>query len=238
MPQRLRITYRKDGPAKYVAHLDLMRTWERAIRRARLPLAYSQGFSPHARIAMAAPLPVGTIGEREQMDIVLSEGIDPTEVMKRIEAALPNGLAVVALEEVGERLPSLQSTVRAAHYRVTFDAGDIAAAALRASVDQLMAAETLDWEEQRGPNKKPRRYDLRAAVIALAVSEDGDATEGARTVVEMHLALEDGRTGRPASVLAALGVEAEPLEVVRTSIEVEQPQRAMRAWRESGRSEE
>ncbi len=56
MPQRLRITYRKDGPAKYVAHLDLMRTWERAIRRATLPLAYSQGFSPHARIAMAAPL--------------------------------------------------------------------------------------------------------------------------------------------------------------------------------------
>jgi len=123
--------------------------------------------------------------------------------------------------------------VRAAHYRVTFDAEDVAAEALCASVDELMAAETLDWEEPRGPNKKPRRYDLRAAVIELAVSEDGD-----RTVIEMHLALEEGRTGRPASVLAALAVEAHPLEVVRTSMVVEQPQAALRAWRESGRGEE
>ena len=238
MPQRLRITYRKDGPAKYVAHLDLMRTWERAIRRATLPLAYSQGFSPHARIAMAAPLPVGTTGEREQMDIVLTEGVDPLEATKHIAAALPDGLAIVELQEVGERLSSLQSAVRAAHYRVTFDADYLAAEALRASVDDLMAAETLDWEEARGPNKKPRRYYLRAAVIALAVSDDDDGTQGARTLIEMHLALEDGRTGRPASVLAALGVEAEPLEVVRTSIEVERPQAALRAWRESGRAEE
>ncbi len=237
MPQSLRISYRKDGPAKYVAHLDLMRTWERAIRRAKLPLAYSQGFSPHARISMAAPLPVGTIGEREQMDIVLSEGVDPTEAAKRIEAALPGGLAVVSLEEVGERLPSLQSMVRAARYRVTFvaTAGDgeaVEADSLRASVDELMAAERLDWEEQRGPGKKPRRYDLRAAVIALSVGE-----QGGQIVIEMHLALEDGRTGRPASVLAALGVEAAPLEIVRTSLEVEHPQIALRAWRESGRVE-
>jgi radical SAM-linked protein len=233
MPQRLRITYRKDGPAKYVAHLDLMRSWERAIRRAKLPLAYSQGFSPHARIAMAAPLPVGTIGEREQMDIILTDGLDTTDVTKRIAAALPDGLAVVELQEVGERLPSLQSSVRAARYRVTFDAAEVAPASLREAADALIAAETLDWEEQRGPNKKPRRYDLRAAVMALGVSEDAD-----RTVIEMHLALADGNTGRPASVLAALEVEAAPLEVVRTSIEVEQPKVAMRAWRESGRGEE
>ncbi|MEE8338111.1 MAG: TIGR03936 family radical SAM-associated protein [Dehalococcoidia bacterium] len=232
MPQRLRITYRKDGPAKYVAHLDVMRTWERAIRRARLPLVYSQGFSPHARIAMAAPLPVGTIGEREQMDIVLSEGVDPVEARERLDAALPGGIAVVELEEVGERLPSLQSAVRAAHYRVSFARDALNVASLRASVDALLAAETLDWEEQRGPGKKPRRYDLRATVIALVVSEDGD-----RIVLAMHLALEDGKTGRPASLLAALGVEAEPIEVVRTSLVVERPQVALRAWRESGRIE-
>ena len=235
MPQRLRITYRKDGPAKYVAHLDVMRTWERAIRRARLPLAYSQGFSPHARIAMAAPLPVGTIGEREQMDIVLSEGVDPVEARERLGAALPGGIAVVELEEVGERLPSLQSAVRAAHYRVSFAQDALDVASLRASVDTLLAAETLDWEEQRGPGKKPRRYDLRATVIALAVSEDGE--DGDQIVLAMHLALEDGKTGRPASLLAALGVEAEPLEVVRTSLVVERPQVALRAWRESGRIE-
>ena len=56
MTQRLRVTFAKEGPLRWVAHLDLMRTWERAIRRAVLPLTYSQGFSPHAKIALAAPL--------------------------------------------------------------------------------------------------------------------------------------------------------------------------------------
>ncbi|MEE8337637.1 MAG: TIGR03936 family radical SAM-associated protein [Dehalococcoidia bacterium] len=231
--QRLRITYSKDGPARYVAHLDMMRTWERALRRAKLPLAYSQGFSPHARIAMAAPLPVGTIAEREQMDVLFSEGVELGEAHERIAAALPNGIAVVAIEEVGERLPSLQSSVRAAHYVVRFDAGAVEAAAVGERVAELMALETLDWEEQRGGSDKVRRYDLRATVIELTLREEGD-----RVTLAMHLALEDGKTGRPASVLAALDVEAEPLEVVRTSLDVERPRLAMRAWRESGRGEE
>lgn len=231
--QRLRITYSKDGPARYVAHLDMMRTWERALRRAKLPLAYSQGFSPHARIAMAAPLPVGTIAEREQMDVLFSEGVELGEAHERIAAALPNGIAVVAIEEVGERLPSLQSSVRAAHYVVRFDAGAVEAVALGERVAELMALETLDWEEQRGGSDKVRRYDLRAAVIELTLHEEGD-----RVTLAMHLALEDGKTGRPASVLAALDVAAEPLEVVRTSLDVERPRLAMRAWRESGRAEE
>jgi radical SAM-linked protein len=231
--QRLRITYSKNGPARYVAHLDLMRTWERALRRAKLPLAYSQGFSPHARIAMAAPLPVGTLGEREQMDVLFSEGVELREAHDRLAAALPDGLAVVAIEEVGERLPSLQSSVRGAHYLVRFEAGAVDAAALGAKMTELMALETLDWEEQRGGSDKVRRYDLRAAVIDMTLHEDGE-----QVTLAMHLALEDGRTGRPASVLAALSVEAEPLEVVRTSLDVERPKLAMRAWRESGRGEE
>ncbi|MDP6605465.1 MAG: TIGR03936 family radical SAM-associated protein, partial [Dehalococcoidia bacterium] len=172
MTQRLRITYSKNGPARYVAHLDMMRTWERALRRAKLPLAYSQGFSPHARIAMAAPLPVGTLGEREQMDVLFSEGVELRDAHDRLAAALPDGVAVVAIEEVGERLPSLQSSVRAAHYLVRFDADAVDAAALGEQVAELMALETLDWQEQRGGSDKVRRYDLRAAVIELTLREE------------------------------------------------------------------
>ena len=69
--QRLRVTFSRGEELKYLSHLDVMRLWERALRRADLPLAYSQGFSPHAKISIAAPLPLGVTGERELMDIVL-----------------------------------------------------------------------------------------------------------------------------------------------------------------------
>ena len=233
MLQRLRITYRKDGPARYIAHLDVMRTWERAIRRAKLPLAYTQGFSPHPRIAFAAPLPVGTLGRREQMEVWLEDGVEPAEIRRRLEESLPAGLDVEEVEEVGERLPSLQSSVRSARYEVTFDSRAVDAEALRDRVGELLARETLDWEEQRGGSDKVRRYDLRATVIDLCVREGGG-----HVVLEMRLALEEGKTGRPASVLAALGVEAEPLETVRMSLDIQRRQVAMQAWRERGRFEE
>jgi radical SAM-linked protein len=233
MLQRLRISYRKDGPAQYVAHLDVMRTWERAIRRAKLPLAYTQGFSPHPRIAFAAPLPVGTLGRRERMDVWLEDGVEPAEVRRRLDESLPEGLAIEQVEEVGERLPSLQSSVRSARYEVAFDAGEVDVAGLRERVGELLARETLDWEEQRGGSDKVRRYDLRATVIDLSVRE-GDG----RVALDMHLALQEGKTGRPASVLAALGVETEPLETVRISLDIERPRVALRAWRERGRFEE
>ncbi len=233
MLQRLRITYRKDGPAQYVAHLDVMRTWERAIRRARLPLAYTQGFSPHPRIAFAAPLPVGTLGRREQMDVWLEDGVEPVDAWRRLDESLPAGLDIEQVEEVGERLPSLQSSVLSARYEVTFDSTEIDAEALRERVGELLERETLDWEEQRGGSDKVRRYDLRATVIDLSVRQGGG-----RVALDMHLALEEGKTGRPASVLAALGVETEPLETVRISLDIERPRVAMQAWRERGRFEE
>ena len=231
MPQRLRLTYSRRGAAKYVAHLDIMRTWERAIRRAKLPLAYSQGFSPHARIALAAPLPVGTTGERELMDVWMEPSVEPADACERLRRALPPGLDVLDVEEVGERLPSLQSVVRAARYEVAFEAGAIDVEAVRDAIRELLARDSLDWEEQRG--NKTRRYDLRATVIELAIADDVE-----QPVMTMHLALEDGRTGRPTSVLAALGVKAQPVEVTRTAVEIEHPQVAMRAWRERGRFED
>ena len=127
-PQRLRATYRKAEVLRYIAHLDLMRTWERSLRRARLPLAYTQGFTPHARIALGAPLPVGTVGERELLDVWMSPAIAPEEFARRLAAVLPEGLVLLAAEEAAHELPSLQSQIRSATYEVTFahDAFDVA----------------------------------------------------------------------------------------------------------------
>ena len=215
-PQRLRVTYRKADTLRYIAHLDLMRTWERSLRRARLPLAYTQGFTPHPRIALGAPLPVGTVGERELLDVWLSPPVAPEEFVRRLQAALPQGLTLLAAEEAAHELPSLQSQIRSATYEVAFERGAIDAAEVEVRLEALLALDTLDWEEQRGA--KTRRYDLRAAIRDLALRD-----EGQRLVLAMDLELNEQSTGRPASVLAALEVEARPASVVRTALRLGEP---------------
>lgn len=217
-PQRLRVTYRKAGALQYVGHLDLMRTWERALRRARLPLAYTQGFSPHARLALGAPLAVGFEGERELLDAWMSPHIAPLQVVEQLRGELPDGLSVVAVEEVPHEEPSLQSAITSATYELIFDRADIDAEELRWRVDGLLSTHELEWEEQRG--QKTRVYDLRATVRDLDVR-----TERERVVVDMHLEAREGLTGRPLSVLDALGERATPRERRRTGLRLNEPPR-------------
>ena len=217
-PQRLRVTYRKEGALRYVGHLDLMRTWERALRRARLPLAYTQGFSPHARLALGAPLAVGFEGERELLDAWMSPHVAPVDVVEQLRGELPDGLSVVAVEEVPHEEPSLQSAITSATYELIFDRGDIDAEELRWRVDGLLATHELEWEEQRG--QKTRVYDLRATVRDLDVR-----TEPRSVVVDMHLEAREGLTGRPLSVLDALGERATPRERRRTGLRLNEPPR-------------
>ena len=170
--QRLRIAYRKVGAVRYISHLDLMRTWERALRRAELPLAYTQGFSPHARLALGAALPVGMSGERELLDTWMRPAVAPVEVAKRLGPVLPEGLEVVAVEEIDHREPSLQSQITSATYEIEFAPADIDAEELRWRVTGLLSAHELEWEEQRG--SKTRNYDLRPLVRDLEVVEEGE----------------------------------------------------------------
>ena len=213
------MTFATHGPMRYVSHLDTMRTWERAIRRARLPLAYTQGFSPHPRIALAAPLPVGIEGARELMDLWLDDANGPEDAARALDANVPPGLEVVAIEEVSDSLPSLQSLLSSARYRARLDPSqaeiDDVCALVAERISQLLALDELEWEEQRG--EKVRRYDLRRTILDLSL----DASDGPS--VEMHLSLEEGRTGRPAQVLRALDLDGGVPHILRTEITLRDP---------------
>lgn len=117
--QRIRITFARGDETKYITHLDLMRFWERALRRAAIPIAYSEGFSPHAQISLAAPLAVGTTGDAELMDVWLAEPMPPRALTRAVSPQLPPGLSIVSAVEVGLALPALQAEVRFAEYLVT-----------------------------------------------------------------------------------------------------------------------
>src|SRR5215217_5071694 len=97
--QRLRVTFARGDLLRYITHLDLMRSWERAIKRAELPIAYSEGFTRHPQLALAAPLPVGATAEGELMDVYLESALEPKVFHDRLARQTPPGLTIEQVEE-------------------------------------------------------------------------------------------------------------------------------------------
>src|SRR5512135_3154450 len=116
---RIRITFVKQGALRYTGHLDLHKLWERAARRAELPLAYSQGFHPQPKMNMAAALPLGFSSRCELVDMKLEHNISLDDLPARLNATLPAGLQVVRVEQVDETAPALQTQIDSAEYEVT-----------------------------------------------------------------------------------------------------------------------
>jgi radical SAM-linked protein len=207
--QRLRITFAKGEPIKYISHLDLMRTWERALRRAQVPLAYSEGFNPRPKISIAAPLPVGFTGRGEVMDIVLSRRTSPYNLIKRLKPHLPPGLELLSVEEVYLSLPSLQSQMRYAEYRVVVESEE-APAETEKRVEQVLSAQSLPRQRER--KGKVTQYDLRPLIDDLWI----EGREGTACVLGMRLQSDSQATGRPDEVLEAMGLGDVPRSIERT----------------------
>ena len=207
--QRLRLTFAKGEPIKYISHLDLMRTWERALRRAQVPLAYSEGFNPRPKISIAAPLPVGFTGRGEVMDIVLSRRTSPYSFVKRLKPHLPPGLEILSVEEVYLSLPSLQSQMRYAEYRVVVESEETMAD-VEKWVEQVLSAQSLPRQRER--KGRVTEYDLRSLIDDLWI----EGHEGAAYVLGMRLQSDSQATGRPDEVLEAMSLGDVPRSIERT----------------------
>jgi radical SAM-linked protein len=208
---RMRVTFATDESVKYVGHLDLARAWERAIRRAGLPLAYSQGFHPLPRIQFAAALPVGFTGAAEVMDIFLDEEVSAIELLARLEAALPRGIRPTRAVPVARELPSLQSLVSGASYAVEVET-DEDDSVFHARLDAFLARPSVWRERRRGD--RVARYDLRPLVEAL--SYRGVCELGQAFTAEMRS--QPGATGRPDELLAELGFESAARRIERLGL--------------------
>jgi radical SAM-linked protein len=197
--QRLRVTFTKGSQLKYISHLDLSVTWERALRRADVPLTYSQGHNPQAKLQLASGLPLGYTGSAEIMDIILAEPMPPAELTRRVGPVLPDGLTIVAVEEVPYKSPSLQSTLRQALYRVTIETS-LPRDELTERVAKLLAAEHL--EQQRVRKGREETFDLRALVSDVQL----ETVENNQAVLSMQLSAGQRGNVRPDAVLEALGL--------------------------------
>ncbi|MCW2795750.1 TIGR03936 family radical SAM-associated protein [Nocardioides sp.] len=170
--QRLRIRYAKRGRLRFTSHRDFSRAFERAIFRARVPMAYSSGFNPHPRISYAGAAPTGSASEAEYLEIGLAEVVDPTTVHAALEESLPDGLDV--LEVVESPGGSLSDLLEASRWQVDVVAppGQVGPA-----VETFLGTETVLVE--RMTKKGLREFDCRAAVVTLLVSprEEGSRLE-------------------------------------------------------------
>jgi radical SAM-linked protein len=209
---RIRITFVKQGPLRYTGHLDLHKLWERAARRAELPLAYSQGFHPQPKMNMAAALPLGFSSRCEVMDMKLEHAISLDDLPTRLNRVLPSGLQVVDVEPVEERAPALQTQVVSAEYEVTLTES-IDRSDLERKIDSVIESEALPRE------RRSKMYDLRPLIEELALTPTLlPEREGQETKIFMRLVAREGATGRPEEVLDVLGIPFEETRIERTHL--------------------
>jgi radical SAM-linked protein len=167
--QRLRIRYAKRGRLRFTSHRDFSRAFERAVFRARIPMAYSSGFNPHPRISYAGAAPTGSASEAEYLEIGLAEVVDPATVHAALAESLPDGLDV--LDVVESPGGSLTDLLEASHWRVQVD---LPVERVAGAVSTFLAAESVPVE--RMTKKGLREFDCRAAVLSLTATPGDDGT--------------------------------------------------------------
>lgn len=202
---RLRITFSKTEAMRYTGHLDLHRTWERTFRRARLPLAYSQGFHPQPRLNLACALPLGFTSECEVLDAWLEHVLPIEDILGTLTPSLPPGIHILHSEIVDQHLPALQTQVQSADYVITLLEPPHN---LSEQVDHLVNATSLPRVRRNKP------YDLRPLIEDLHIIND---TAGDNRLA-LRMTAREASTGRPEEVLAELGIPFEAVRVHRSNI--------------------
>jgi radical SAM-linked protein len=236
---RLRITFSKSGALRYTGHLDLQTIWERTVRRAGLPLAYTHGFHPGPRLQIASALPLGFIGRAEIVDIWLQENAEITHetapgkdmihsCVDVLQTACPPGLTVVSVEQVDEAGPALQTRVASAEYEVTL-LDPVEKDELERRLIETLGVESLLRQ------RRDKEYYLRPLIEELSVlpaippaspSSQGNQYAASQAQgrhrqdlqIFMRLAAREGATARPEAVLEVLGIPLTAARIERTRL--------------------
>lgn len=216
---KVRIRFRKDGPLRLLSHHDLMRTFERLLRRSELPFHRSQGFHPKPRLIFALALPLGVVGREEVVELELQAVLPLEEIHARLAQKSPPGLDILSVR----RIPvNVSAQVCRLTYALPVPAERVPD--LRRRLADVLAAPTC-WVDRRRPHSRQtgRRLDVRPFLVDLRLregaSQDGNRREAAEiyrfaqneeatdSTLEMVFRLTSTGTARPDEVLGLLGLE-------------------------------
>lgn len=204
---RIRVLYTKGSNLRFTGHLDMQRLWERLLRRSSLPVRYSRGFHPRARLNLASALPLGFVSEAELLDFWMDGPRPIEEVEINLRKAAPPGLEIKTVQQVTLREDALQVQMTASEYKVTFfDPQD--EENLQRNVESLLSEESIIRTRRR------KTYDLRPLILELKVIEIPDEGPG----LWMRLRAQEGATGRPDEILNEMGFTNTEYLVTRTKL--------------------
>lgn len=196
---RYRIRYSKEGAARFMSHLDMIRTFERAVRRAGLPVALSQGFNPHSRLAFAFPLPVGVGGLEEYVDIELDREVPPEEIVSSLNPAMPPGMKVSGSHRLEDKTPALMAEVERSLYTIRFEReGAPGLEAVQKCLEAIMGLAEITITRHKKDGRQVE-FDIRPGLLSLSARNE----EG-RIVLEMELMAGSRINVRPGEVISAI----------------------------------
>ncbi|NJP99417.1 TIGR03936 family radical SAM-associated protein [Streptomyces zingiberis] len=202
--QRIRLRYAKRGRLRFTSHRDFQRAFERALRRAEVPMAYSAGFTPHPKVSYANAAPTGTGSEAEYLEIALTEPRDPETLRALLDRSLPAGLDVVDAVEV--RTSGLADRLQASEWELRLPGVDPAEAGH--AVAAFLAAGSV--EVKRRTKNGVRAFDARAAVVRLEAGEAPADGPGTPACAILRLVVRHATPAvRPDDVLSGLRATAD-----------------------------
>ncbi len=196
---------------RYTGHLDTLRAWERIVRRAQLPLAYTLGFNPRPRINIGLALPLGFTSECELMDIWLTDELGNNALLESIRDVLPPGLEIQEVTQINLHTPTLQKQIYEVMYSVHIDPFP-PVNQLQHEIDTLLASPEI-LRKRRG-----KSYDLRPLITLLELFQVND-----EAILNICLSAQEGKTGRPDEVLLQLSIDPLTAQVHRKKISLMDP---------------
>ena len=219
---RIRMEFSKGEQVRFLSHLDMMKVLDRAVRRAGIPISFSEGFNPHPKMSFASALPVGVTSEREYIDINLGKDMHADEAAAGLAGVLPEGITISGAKVVPDKSPSLMAVVNRAEYRVTVTReGALDNEALSSGITGL-----LDCPEimiMKRTKKGQQLKNIRPGIKEFTGQVIGDR-------VQFSILTVTGSAGnvRPEEVVEALarhlgeGIDIELPQIIRLGLYIEQ----------------
>jgi radical SAM-linked protein len=216
-PRRLRFRFDKVGKIRFTSHRDVARMWERALRRSGLPVAFSQGFSPHPLLSFGLALPTGCESRGEYLDARLDEArpgeVPLAELPTILSELLPEGISVQAVAPVDMAEGSLQQEVGSCDWEL--EVRGVVGEELTGRVERALAAPSLTVQRER--KGRQTEDDIRPAILALAVALEVESAPGEHPIGRLRAELATHPRGvRPGDLLAALGTDVVLARACRT----------------------
>ena len=172
-----RLTYAKTGRARYISHLDMMRSMQRAFKRARIPIWYTQGFNPHAYLNFPLALPLGTDSEVEILDVALLEKMELEDIVSRINDKMPEGLWIVKADKPVKK----HTEIGFVRYNIAFDCVGLTADEIKQKFESFVSNEKIEIEK-RTKKKGVKLVDIKPHIDLKSVAVQND-----KLVIDMIL---------------------------------------------------